>query len=256
MNYRDVTELSGEEISSEQLQRLCNRYYWAGNYCQDKDVLEVACGSGPGLGYLAQIAKKLVAGDISDEILNIARHHYKERIDIRKFDASAMPFLNQSFDVVIIFEALYYLPNVEEFMKECKRVLRSAGILLIVTANKDLYDFHRSPYSYTYYGVVELENLLKKYNFEVNFYGETSVKKVSIKQKIFRPIKKIASNLNLIPETMKGKKWLKRFVFGKLTPMPAEIEHSTANYEAPTPLISGKPDRVHKVIFCLAQTKN
>ncbi len=151
MDYKDVTELSGEEISQEQLQRICNRYYWAGSYCQDKDALEVACGTGPGLGYLSRISQRLVAGDISEEILSIARLHYEERVDIQQFDASSMPFPNQSFDVVLIFEAIYYLPNVEQFMKECRRILRPAGILLIVTANKDLYDFNPSPYSHGYY---------------------------------------------------------------------------------------------------------
>ena len=52
-----------------------NRYYWAGEYCRDKDVVEAACGSGQGLGYLAGIARSLEAGDYSDEILSIARRH-------------------------------------------------------------------------------------------------------------------------------------------------------------------------------------
>jgi ubiquinone/menaquinone biosynthesis C-methylase UbiE len=256
VDYKDVTELSGEEISQEQLQRICNRYYWAGSYCQGKDTLEVACGTGPGLGYLSRISQRLVAGDISEEILSIARLHYEERVEIQQFDASSMPFPNQSFDVVLIFEAIYYLPNVEQFMKECRRILRPAGILLIVTANKDLYDFNPSPYSYGYYGVLELERLLSAHNFEAIFYGSTSVKTTSFKQKIFRPMKKIASALNLIPQTMKRKSCLKRLVFGKLVPMPYEIDSSTRNYEPPVSLVSDHPDRVHKVIFCAAHMKN
>ena len=49
-DYLDVTELSGDEVSEEQVVRLCQRYYWAKEYCVDKVVLEVACGSGQGLG--------------------------------------------------------------------------------------------------------------------------------------------------------------------------------------------------------------
>jgi len=91
------------------------RYYWAGQYCSGKDVVETACGSGQGLGYLSGIAKSLEAGDYSDEILSIARRHYGERIILRQFDAQEMPFEDKSKDVIIMFEAIYYLPD--EFLR-------------------------------------------------------------------------------------------------------------------------------------------
>ena len=68
VDYLAVTELSGDEVSQEQVDRICNRYYWAGKYCAGKDVLEVACGTGQGLGYLSKLAKSLNAGDFSEEI--------------------------------------------------------------------------------------------------------------------------------------------------------------------------------------------
>lgn len=49
-DYVFVTEISGEEVTQEQIDRLCNRDYWAGQYCTGKDVMEVACGTGQGLG--------------------------------------------------------------------------------------------------------------------------------------------------------------------------------------------------------------
>ncbi len=74
-DYVSVTEIAGDEVSQEQVDRLCNRYYWAGCYCADKNVVEAACGSGQGLGYLTGIAGSLEAGDYSDEILSIVRRH-------------------------------------------------------------------------------------------------------------------------------------------------------------------------------------
>ncbi len=59
-NYVDVTELSGDEVSQEQVERLCHRYYWAGGYCRDKDVLEAGCGAGQGLGYIAGLARSVI----------------------------------------------------------------------------------------------------------------------------------------------------------------------------------------------------
>ncbi len=74
------------------MDRLCNRYYWAGKYYAGKDVLEVACGTGQGLGYLSKLAKSFTAGDYSEEILKIAQAYYGDRISLRQFDAQNMPY--------------------------------------------------------------------------------------------------------------------------------------------------------------------
>ena len=49
-----------------------------------------------------------------------------------------MPYKDNSIDVIILFEAIYYLPSVEKFVSECWRILRDRGKVLIATANKDL----------------------------------------------------------------------------------------------------------------------
>ena len=81
-------------------------------------MLEAACGSGAGLGYLAGIANSISAGDYSEEILERVRAHYGERIALRRFDAQDMPFGDDTFDVVILFEALYFIPSPERFVAE------------------------------------------------------------------------------------------------------------------------------------------
>jgi len=85
-DYVSVTEIAGDEVTQEQVDRLCNRYYWVGQYCSGKDVVEAACGSGQGVGYLAGIARSLEAGDYSDELLPIARQHYGKRIALRQIN--------------------------------------------------------------------------------------------------------------------------------------------------------------------------
>jgi ubiquinone/menaquinone biosynthesis C-methylase UbiE len=252
VDYSTVTELAGDEISQEQLERLCHRYYWAGAYCAGKDVIEAACGTGPGLGYLATRAHSLSAGDFTSGILAIAKRHYGDRIDLRPFDAQAMPFEDASANVVILFEAIYYLPSVEQFVNECRRVLRPGGVILIATANKDLYDFNPSPYSNTYLGVLELQKLFEERGFTSEFFGYLSVHDVSLRQRILRPVKKLVVQLKLMPKTTKGKKWLKRLVFGSMAKMPAEIEEGLVPYTPPVPIAQSVPDREYKVIYCAA----
>ena len=176
----------------------------------------------------------------------------KKEYFLRQFDAQKMPIKDNSKDVVILFEAIYYLPEVEKFIKEAKRILRPKGIILIATANKDLYDFNPSPYSIKYFGVVELNNLFKVHGFDTEFYGNASVEGTSTIQKILRPVKKIAVTLHLVPQTMRAKKLLKRVVFGKLIKMPAEITRETAPYIEPVALSPNIPDKQHKVIYCIA----
>jgi len=252
IDYLPVTELSGSYVSREQIERICNRYYWAGKYCINKDVLEVACGTGQGLGYLLKIAKSLKAGDYSEKILKIAQEHYGNRIALRQFDAQNMPHKDNSIDVIILFEAIYYLPSVEKFISECRRVLRDRGKVLIATANKDLYDFNPSPYSYKYYSVIELKELFTKQGFTVEFYGNTPVDILSLRQKLFRPVKKWAVEFGLVPKTLEGKKIIKRLIFGRLVKMPAEIKENMVYFIEPTKLSSSQPDKKHKVIYCVA----
>ncbi len=251
-DYLSVTELAGDEVTQEQINRICNRYYWAGKYCSNKDVLEVACGTGQGLGYLAKIAKDIQAGDYSEAMVKIAKEYYGNRISISQFDAQDIPYPDKSMDVIILFEAIYYIPSADNFVKECRRILRENGIILIVTANKDLFDFNPSPYSVSYYGVVELNDLLKKHGFTAEFFGDTSVNELSLRQKVLRPVKKLVVKLGLMPKTMNGKKFLKTLVFGELVKMPYEIEGGTAIYVEPTKLNSDQPDQNHKVLYCAA----
>lgn len=251
-NFLSVTELAGDEVTQEQVERLCNRYYWAGTYCEGKDVLEAACGTGQGLGYLAKRAKSISAGDYTADLLNIAKEHYGNRIELKQFDAQAMPYTDNSMDVILLFEAIYYLPSAGKFVSECRRVLRKGGRVLIATANKDLYDFNPSPYSHTYYGVVELNQLFSKQGFSVECFGNTPVAQVSLRQKILRPIKKMAVELGLVPKTMGSKKLLKKLIFGGLIKMLAEIEEGLFLYVEPTRLSVSEPDRQHKVIYCAA----
>lgn len=258
VDYLAVTELSGDEVSQEQVDRICHRYYWAGKYCAGKDVLEAACGAGQGLGYLAGLARSISAGDYSADILKIARDHYGDRIPIQQFDAQEMPYPDNSMDIIILFEAIYYLPSADKFVGQCRRILRDGGKVLIATANKDLYDFNPSPHSYQYYGVVELNELFEKYGFSTEFFGIAPVDSLSLQQKILRPVKRFAVKFGLIPKSMAGKKFLKKLVFGRLVKMPAEIREGMAPYAEPVKLPPSQPDKKHKVIYCVAtvQKKN
>ncbi len=127
------------------------------------------------------------------------------------------------------------------------------GQVLIATANKDLYDFNPSPHSHMYYGVVELHQLFARHGFAAECFGYLSMHEVSMRQRILRPIKKLAVKLGLMPKTSSGKKWLKRLVFGRMIQMPAEIKAGMIPFTSPDHLSAAQPDREHKVVYCAAK---
>jgi len=231
---------------------MCQRYYFAGRFCEGKEVLEIACGAGQGLGYLARRARRVVGIDIDQRVLSLAREHYGSRLEIRQMDAQALSFADESFDVVIHFEAIYYLPRAEQFASEVHRVLRPGGVLVVCTANKDLPDFNPSPFSHRYFGPPELVALLHPHGFAVECFGADAVGPLGVRERALRTLKRTAVQLDLIPKTMKGKELLKRIVFGALVELPKEIPEAESG-DLPKPIPAHRPDREHRVLFAVAR---
>lgn len=252
MEYSTVTELAGDEISSVQLKNCIQRYYWAGNFCEGKDVLEVACGTGQGLGFLASHSKKILAGDFTLSNLEIAKSHYGNTIPLLQLNAQDLPFKDGSLDVILLLEAIYYLPEANKFLSESRRVLRKNGRVLIVTTNKDIFGFNPSSFSTTYYGISELKDLLLKNGFSCEFFGVDSENVSSFRKIIVRWVKYLAVTLNLIPKTMEGKKWLKKIIFGDLVKLPNEIKEGMSAFVEPSLLDDSKAETEHEILFCSA----
>ena len=247
-----VTEVSGDQVSREQIDRAYRRYIWGAQFCSGKETLEVACGSGFGLGLLGRYSSSFRAGDCDPTLVAHARKVYGNRFEILQLDAENLPFPDASLDVIILFEAVYYL-DLGRFLDECMRLLRPEGRILISSANKDLFDFNPSPHSRQYYGVIELRDSLRNAGFNVRFYGCSPISEISLWQKVLRPIKKWAVSLDLIPKTMSGKKFLKRLVFGELQSMPEELREEEWHGNMPEPIPEDRPNRTHKIIYCEAQ---
>jgi SAM-dependent methyltransferase len=255
-DYSQVTELGGAPASAAQLLRTCSRYYFAGQRCEGKrDVLEVACGAGLGLGYLSRRAERVVGLDIDPTNLERARATYKgrPRVEIVEGDAERLPFPDASFDAVILFEAIYYLPSPERFVAEARRVLRPGGELMICTANRDLPDFNPSPFSHRYLNPPELAAMLRPLGFEVRMFGDSPVGPRTLTSRVVRGVKAFAVKLKLIPGSMRGKVLLKRLVFGKLRPLPAEIQDGLVATPPLAPIAVDQPNVDFYVLHCVAK---
>ncbi len=252
MDYSTVTETPDTKASGEQLRRLYTRYRFASTLCSGRDILEVACGAGVGLGYLARYARTVEAGDIDDTNLGFARRTYSGRTNIRicKLDAHHLPYDDERFDVVILYEAVYYLRHPETFLMEARRVLRPGGTLIIGSVNKRWPDFHSSPYSYRYFSAAELVELMKNTGFAATaLFGDCRVGDKTIRTAMISILKRTAGSLHLIPASMKGKQLLKRIFFGELRAIPPEITDGLAEYAPPVPCAAPDIDGRYKGFF-------
>jgi len=255
-DFSHVTEIGGQPASAAQLARAHARYSFAVPYCEGREVLEVACGVGQGLGLIGRHAKRVVGIDIDAANVARAEETYRGRphISVQRVDAHSTGFEDASFDVIILFEALYYL-DAERFAREARRILRPGGVLLVCTANKDLPEFNPSPSSTRYLGLLELSALLSPLGFEVTGRGQDPIARSGLRALAFRGAKKIAVRLGLIPKTMRGKAIIKRIVFGRLAPLPDEILDESFS---PLPTVSipvDRPDRDHQVLYCIARLR-
>lgn len=251
-DFTTVTEITGHKVTREQIERMYTRYRFAADLCENKDVLEVACGSGQGLGLLAKKAKRVLAGDIEEDNLKFALRHYKDRrnVELKVLDAQQLALDDESFDMIILYEAIYYLAHPERFVQEAKRILRKGGILLICTANKDCPTFNPSPYSHRYFSVPELFGLMKENGFDgITILGSCPEENKNVEDKFISLLKRGAVRLHLIPKTMKGKERLKRIFMGKLKPLPSEILETACSYQPPIALPVHAPNAECKVLF-------
>jgi SAM-dependent methyltransferase len=252
--YLSVTEIPGARASKEQIERLHHRYHFAASFCRDKDVLEVACGAGLGLGCLAGVARSVVAGDIDPKVLAFAKRRYKGQpnIEIRRLDAQSLSFPDAHFDVILLFEAVYYLPQPEKFLDEARRVLRKGGRLLISTVNKDWPDFNPSPFSVGYYSILDLFALLEPRFGRIEAYGAFPIERESLRDRLTSRLKRTAVSLRLMPKTMKGKEFFKRIFFGRLVTIPAEIGNCPGHFKQAQSLPAKSSSRSHKIIYVVA----
>jgi SAM-dependent methyltransferase len=164
------TELPGRLVTVDTLQIISHRYFWAKQFVSGQYVFEVGCGPGFGLGYLSGENHVVIGGDITWESLRYARNHYGSHAKLIQMDATRLPFKDGSLDTIICLAAVIYI-DMSDFLKECRRVLKNGGTLIINTPNKDVPGFKPSSLSRCYYSIPELNSLLKQNNFDAKFFG-------------------------------------------------------------------------------------
>ena len=96
-----------------------------------KKVLEIATGPGLLAKHVALAAERMVATDYSDGMIAEAKKgECPDNLTFEVADATSLPYEDDSFDAVLISNALHVMPEPEKALKEIDRVLRPGGILI------------------------------------------------------------------------------------------------------------------------------
>jgi ubiquinone/menaquinone biosynthesis C-methylase UbiE len=99
------------------------------------EVLDVGCGIGGAACHLAKRTGARIRGVTPNAAqLRLARElsrstRTEERVSFHEGSASALPFDDASFDVVLFFESPCHFPDRRRFFAEVRRVLRPGGRL-------------------------------------------------------------------------------------------------------------------------------
>lgn len=99
-----------------------------------KTVLELATGTGLIAKNIVNAAAHIEASDTSAEMIREAkRRNHSAKLHFSVQDMFCLPYADESFEVVIVSNALHIVPQPEKALAEIHRVLRDDGVLIAPT---------------------------------------------------------------------------------------------------------------------------
>lgn len=254
-DYTPITELPGSLLSADQLRRFAQRYALAAQAATGKRVVEVACGAGGGLTLLATQAAWVIGVDYTPTVLEQARRAVA--VPLLRADAQALPLAPACCDLLLCFEAIYYLADYRRFLAESRRVLAPGGRLLLCESNPDWHAFVPGDLTTRYPGAPELANALRAAGLrDVQLLGALPAPPGRGRAAWAAQLRRLLLRYPNMAAAVRRAPLLKRLGYGTLYALPAALDATTAaTWSAGmtlTPLDPARPDRTHRVLFAWA----
>lgn len=138
--------------------------------CAGRDVLEAGCGEGYGADLIADVARRVIGLDYDESAVAHVRARYP-RVEMLHGNLAELPLEDGAVDVVVNFQVIEHLWDQGQFVAECLRVLRPAGVLLMSTPNRITFSPGRdtpiNPFHTRELNAAELTELLTAAGFSV-----------------------------------------------------------------------------------------
>jgi len=110
-----------------------------------QDVLEVGCGLGTDAINFARAGASYTGIDLTDASIALVRRRFEIEglsADLRVADAEALPFADESFDLVYSHGVLHHTPDTQRAIDEIYRVLRRGGTAMVMLYHKNSYNYY------------------------------------------------------------------------------------------------------------------
>lgn len=108
---------------------------------KDISVLDIGCGGGLVSEPLTRLGAHVTGIDADPLAIQIAQDHAQDaglKISYKNKDISS---IKPSFDIVLALEILEHVKDIEEFIKECKRVVKPGGLIIFSTLNRTIKSY-------------------------------------------------------------------------------------------------------------------
>lgn len=137
-------------------------------------ILDIGCARGVFLSIMRESGWETFGLELNEETASYARNALG--LDIRTGRLVDTQFDNEFFDVITVWHVLEHLPDPVLTIKECNRILKSGGLLVVAIPNFDSlqarisgkYWFHIDvPYHLYHFTLKNLSLLLKQSSFKI-----------------------------------------------------------------------------------------
>lgn len=98
----------------------------------DERALDVGAGAGAFAIALAPLVREVMATDIVPELLEEARRRAPENMTVLEADATALPFPDNSFDLVATLRTFHHMARPELAIAEMVRVTTPGGTVVVI----------------------------------------------------------------------------------------------------------------------------
>ena len=121
------------------------------------DAVEFGCGTGYFTRVIARKATHVTATDASPEMLRVARErlHGINNISFQVENVESTSLPSEEFDTALMANMLHTLDDPQKALKECYRILKKGGTLLVINYTED--------------GMGRVERTLIFFRFALNF---------------------------------------------------------------------------------------
>lgn len=124
VNFINRSDPNTHEVAFELVKEYLNK---------DKMVLDVGCGSDSFLYKVKDLTSRRFGCDFNVD--QYAEHDNKENVKKVDLDWEKLPYEQEMFDVIFCLDVLEHLFNPFSLLKECFRVLKNDGIIILSTPN-------------------------------------------------------------------------------------------------------------------------